>query len=69
MKLKKVMKYQKDIKRLRLFRIFWAKQKRCLSFSIEPRLFLYVNLDFPDDKILTIFGLRIHYKKGGTFVL
>ena len=68
MKLKKVMKYQKDIKRLRLFRIIYAEQKRCVSFSIEPKLFLYTNLDFPDDKILTVLGLRMHYKKGGILV-
>ena len=69
MKFKKVMRYQQDIKRLRMFRVIFAGGRKAISFSLEPKLFLYENMKWPNDTIVTIAGLRFHYKKaGGGFI-
>jgi hypothetical protein len=63
--IKKVMRYQKDIKRLRVFRFIFSNKRKCLTFSIEPKFFKYEKTDWPEGKILTFLGMRFHYKSSG----
>ncbi len=68
MRIRIVMKYQKDIKRLRIVRISFAKEKKRVSFSVEPKWF--ATEKEPGDFEATVLGVRVHYKHagGGRFV-
>lgn len=70
MKFKIIMTYENKIKRLRLFRVVFAKGKKQLSFSLEPKLFAFDKFGWPSGNILTVACFRIHYKEsgGGVFV-
>ncbi len=71
MEVKKIMTYQDDIKRVRLLRIIWKNQRRCLTIGLEPKLLKFKELgDHPYNAYCTVLGVRFHFKRagGGLFV-
>lgn len=75
MRFKRVMRWDSDLKWLRLFRVTWSNgvvgdghgYSQKVSFAITPRLF-YFSRGF-HEWTLTILGLRIHSTRsyGGIF--
>lgn len=70
--IKRVMTYSKPERKVRLFRIVWARKggpgardmrgwSSKLSFNLVPRLFAYYRDS--SDMYLTVFGIQLHKQK------
>lgn len=67
MKLKRVMRWDRDARLLRVRRVTWGDGHRKLSLGLRRRLFAY-RREW-DGWLLTVLGVRVHYQRsyGGRY--
>jgi hypothetical protein len=61
MKVKKVLRLQRDIARFRLFRVIYDNGRKAVSFSLCLKLYGYHNCS--ESTIVTFFCIRVNYHK------